>query len=205
MSKGFHSRSPNEFRDYLDTLKKNQKKVFWKQLIVFIDIILIMLIFYVVYQFINPGSMNLGQKSVVENYQGMRLSLTASQIDQYDGALLYLVIDNKSNLTHRIPPPDWKVHFHWNTESGILCDQNKYILLQSPKDVPAHSTTMLELPIPPPTNPNSLDECSKEEFQKRKLFGIGGFKKRVFLLNITIEDKNMEKAEFQVPINPFKL
>jgi hypothetical protein len=204
MAKGFHSRSPNEFKDYLDGLKKDQKKVFWKQLIIFVDIILIMLIFYVVYQFINPGSINLGQKSVVENYQGMRMSLSASQIDQSDGALLYLVVDNKSALVHSIPSPDWKVFFQWNTESGILCDQNEYIPMQSPKKIPPYSSTMLELPIPPPTNPNSLTECSIEEFQKRKLFGIGGFKKKVFHLKITIQDKNMEMAEFQVPINPFK-
>lgn len=202
MGKGYHSKSPEEFREFLEDIKKNQKKAFWKQFIIFVDIIIIMVIFYVVYQIINPGSMNLTQKSVVENFQGMRMSLTASQIHSQDGALLYLVAENKTPDLISIPGENWKIQYKWITEDGVLCSQGNYIFVSQPKPIPPTATALQEILIPPPHPDSSPNPCKREEFTKRKLFGIGSFQKRILKLKVLLND-NSHTEEFEIEINPF--
>ncbi len=54
MSGGYHSRSPEEFRDYLDKIKADKGKRNVKNFIIFVDIILLLVVFYMASRFMNP-------------------------------------------------------------------------------------------------------------------------------------------------------
>ncbi|MCC5815838.1 MAG: hypothetical protein JJT78_13880 [Leptospira sp.] len=209
MAKGYHSRSPEEFQEYLESIKRKPRSAFWKQFIIFVDIIIIMVIFYLVYQFINPGSMNLSQKSIVEDFQGLRLSLSASQISANDGAVLYLVLDNKTKQLKTIPGENWKFQYTWMTENHDNCGGGEFTFSQKPQAIPPESTALLEIPLPPPSQAVKIEGCKKEHFTERKLFGLGSFKKRILILETNLlqkssENKSVDEAKFSISLNPYK-
>lgn len=202
MGKGFHSRSPEEFREYLDSLQKNQKKTFWKQLIIFVDIVLLLLIFFFVYQYIQPGSFSQSQKITVDNFQGLKLGLSASQIGSYNGAFLFLVLDNQSGIDQNLPSPDWTLTYAWRTPDDRLCEERPFQWQTPSRLVTPNTVLVLEIPLPPPQNPE-LPDCQESQFTGRNWFGIGSLKKRVLHLHLHLRNALGETATFELPLNPY--
>lgn len=202
MAKGYHSRSPEEFREYLESIKKDNKKAFWKQFIIFVDIIIIMVIFYMVYQYINPAAMTTNPGSVVENFEGGRIRLTASQIHSGSEVKLYMTADNKTKGLYRLPGDDWSLDYVWKTESGIVCSRGNKKWERKGEPIPPESNGLLEIFLPTPDPNSSIPGCSKEHFTEKKLFGIGSFKKRILELELILQSKR-DQGRFSIGMNPY--
>jgi hypothetical protein len=201
MGRGYHSRSPEEFREYLDSIRNNQKKRNWKHIIILIDIIIILFIFYFVYRYLNPSSLN---PKAAQSYQteSLRVSVTASQSSGGDGALLFLLAENLSNSEVLVPNKDWKFQSEWLSPFGVLCDKRILVQSRAPISIPANSTAVWEIPVPPPSQ-TTEDSCKKSSFTERPRYGLDSFRKRTLVLRLQITNEKSELWEFDLNLNPY--
>ncbi|WCL48094.1 hypothetical protein [Leptospira sp. GIMC2001] len=208
MAKGYHSRSPEEFREHLKSLEKTSRKKNWKQIIILIDIFLLLLVFYFIYLNLNPGSLNLGSKAKVENFHGLNLTLSSSQISNSSVVLLYLLVDNQTDNPISIPEDDWNFIYEWRTVDGEVCESGNYKSTNN-YSVQSKSQWIMEIPLHKPTNPNEIKGCSPVAFNEKKRFGLGFLQNQHLYLDFRIRKNSKDdmkarnQAEFLIQLNPF--
>lgn len=204
MAKGYHSRSPEEFKEYLKNLQNSKRKKNWKQIVIFIDIILLMLIFYFVYQNINPGILNSSTRSDFVSWNQLKLSLSASQYNTSANTLTYLLVENPTNAAFEFPESDLEYAYYWKTEKRETCKFSQYKIELAKRSIPAHTSTVIEIPIPSPESNSQIPECNKEYLAKKSKFGIGALKSKVLLLGFIIKDPKEQEIVLEIPWNPYR-
>lgn len=204
MAKGYHSKSPEEFKEFIRNLNQSSKKKNWKQLIIFLDIILLMLIFYFVYQNVNPGVMNIASTSNSVQWKKLKLSLSASLIHSPSQAMLYLLVQNATNESIEFPGKGLQFSYTWKTEKSEICSSSNYDYRMETRTIHPNTSTAIELPIPAPQPHPSIQECNQEYLTKKSRFGIGSLKSKVMILTIKIQDDKNQFVELSLPNNPFR-
>jgi len=141
MGQGYHSRSPEEFREYLKSIGKEKSKRKWRQIIILIDIFLLMFVAYLVFRSLNPGSFQdptISTKQVVDGFP-MYLSLSREPDEQYQGYFLFI----ENNLANEIivPNKNWSGEFRVLTKDGMVCFSEPTTWEQ--KKIPANSKGFL--------------------------------------------------------------
>ncbi len=204
MGQGYHSRSPEEFREYLDRLKRENRSPNRRQLIILIDILLLVVIFYLVHYLLSSGSVNVGAKSTVENFNHHRLTVRASQVYKEEGALLYLIAENRSDILSR-SASSWLLRYEWRTGEDQICSSKELEFSSFAKPIPPHSSEIMEIPIPPPStsDPRNIEKCLPTYFRNRGRFGLNSFEKRILYLVLVFTDTKGDRAEFRLPVNPY--
>ncbi len=204
MAKGYHSKSPEEFKEYIRNLNQTNKKKNWKQLIIFLDIILLMLIFYFVYQNVNPGVMNIASTSNSVQWKSLKLSLSASQVHSPSQAMLYLLVQNTSDSPILFPDKGNQFSYIWKTEKSEICSSSNYDYGMGSRTILPNTSTAIELPIPAPQPHPSLQECNVEYLTKKSRFGLGSLKSKVLILTIKITNEKGDSVDLSLPNNPFR-
>ncbi|MDX1957444.1 MAG: hypothetical protein SFU98_02670 [Leptospiraceae bacterium] len=117
MSKGYHSRSPDEFKKYLQELSGGDKKKNWKQFILFLDVLLLLFVFYLASKALNPGSDIKFQPSERVMIEDVEYYFVRSESMLKDELTYFLFTTTKKEKKL----PDRKASLSFVTESGLVC------------------------------------------------------------------------------------
>jgi len=121
LAKGYHSKSPDEFREYLKSLEKNKSKLKWRQIVLLLDVVLLIFVVYLVFRELNPGSFQdptMSTKQTVDGHSAY-LSLSREPDTSFQGYFLFL--ENHTDNEILFPKTNWKSEFRILTKEGILC------------------------------------------------------------------------------------
>lgn len=164
MGKGYHSRSPEEFREYLKNIGKTTKKSRYRQFVLILDLVLIILIFYIGFRALNPGTFGdrtQSEKQIVDGHSTY-LSLSREEDDLYQGYFLF--IDNNTSKPMSVPLEDWKAEFRIKTKTGVLCFSEP--ILWEKRQIPRESKGFLYHSISKNKLRELLPDCRKEVFDE---------------------------------------
>ncbi len=129
MANGYHSRSPEEFRQYVKSLNKDSKTKTWRNVLIFIDILLLLLVLYMASKKINP-SVNLNYKSsnrIINNE--MQIYASKSSNSPPDSVGYFLFVANKSSVEKTFGR-DLKIILSVQSETGTICHKKEFILTE---------------------------------------------------------------------------
>ncbi|MCE9499350.1 MAG: hypothetical protein K8R21_02430 [Leptospira sp.] len=122
MSKGgYHSRSPEELREYLSGLKKKDKKRNWIQILILVDILILMFVLYFVFKNMNPGSGTTLKTSNHINLNELELYYTRSRESEPDSISYFLFFKNNDNRDTKISGNDIRGIFRLETDKNLKC------------------------------------------------------------------------------------
>ncbi len=125
MAKGYHSRSPEELKEYLGKVNKPQKKKRWVQIVMYIDIFILMVVFYFVAKNSNPLIGNDSKKSAKIDYKNFQIYLEKSSDFEKENANYFLVVKNVSDKNQTFPiNKDMQFEYKILSDSGIVCTRN---------------------------------------------------------------------------------
>lgn len=164
MGKGYHSRSPEEFREYLRNIGKSAKKSRYRQFVLIFDLVLIILIFYIGFRALNPGTFGdrtQSEKQIVDGHSSY-LSLSREEDNLYQGYFLF--IDNNTTKPISVPFTEWKAEFRIKTRSGILC-YNEPIVWEK-RQIPSEAKGFLYHSVSKKKLKELLPDCRKEIFDE---------------------------------------
>ncbi|MCG6145388.1 hypothetical protein ND856_10305 [Leptospira bandrabouensis] len=164
MGKGYHSRSPEEFREYLKQIGDKNKKTRWRQIVLLIDLVLVVLIFYIGFRALNPGSFQnrtQSDKQIVDGYPTY-LSLSREEDDKFQGYFLF--IENNTKLPIEFPNPKWKSEFRIKTRLGILCFQED--IHWENRTIPPNANGFLYHSVSKEKWKGLVSDCRKEIFDE---------------------------------------
>lgn len=132
MGNGYHSRSPEELRKYLESLNLKPNKKPWMHYIIFANIIGVLFVIFVIIQ---DKSLGLGFSFKASN------KIQVSELESYfvmtnesnvDSVTYFLFVQNQSHTESIFPKEDMKVLFTLTTDEKEECLQ-KLIDLQTKK------------------------------------------------------------------------
>ncbi|TGM56874.1 hypothetical protein [Leptospira vanthielii] len=164
MGKGYHSRSPEEFREYLKQIGDKNKKTRWRQVVLLIDLVLVVLIFYIGFRALNPGSFQnrtQSDKQIVDGYPTY-LSLSREEDDLFQGYFLF--IENGTKTEIQVPNPNWKSEFRIQTRQGILCFKEE--IQWETRTIPAQANGFLYYSVSKKKWKDLVVDCRKEIFDE---------------------------------------
>ncbi|ABZ93980.1 Hypothetical protein LBF_1467 [Leptospira biflexa serovar Patoc strain 'Patoc 1 (Ames)'] len=164
MGKGYHSRSPEEFRDYLKQIGDKHKRTRWRQIVLFIDLVLVILIFYIGFKALNPGNFQnptQSDKQIVDGYPTY-LSVSREEDPTYQGYFLFIENQTKTNL--KVPSPEWKSEFRIKTRNGILCYSEPIVWEE--RTIPSEANGFLYHSISKEKWKALIPDCRKEIFDE---------------------------------------
>ena len=194
MANGYHSRSPEEFKEYVKSLNKDSKTKSWRNVLIFIDILLLLLVLYMASKKINP-SVNINYKSSSRiNLNSLQLYLTKSNISPPDSVGYFLFVANKSN-TEKSFGKDLKLGLQVKSETGMECLKKEFLLTEK-KINPGISENFSFFfeKIPELDLPDDCKSVYKKPAFPRTIDTI--FKKKYRIDTILlIEEKNGDKKE----------
>ncbi|MGV3666600.1 MAG: hypothetical protein ACO1NV_10735 [Leptospira bouyouniensis] len=203
MGKGYHSRSPEEFRDYLKQIGDKHKKTRWRQIVLFIDLILVILIFYIGFKALNPGNFQnptQSEKQIVDGFPTY-LSLSREEDEKFQGYFLFIENNTKNQI--QIPNPKWKSEFRIKTKQGVLCFQEE--IFWEKRIIPANANGFLYHSVSKDKWKSLVADCRKEIFDEEasifrsKFRSLDlGFYAQVFIHS---EDRTYT---FQIKQKPYK-
>ncbi|MBE7411247.1 MAG: hypothetical protein L6Q54_00680 [Leptospiraceae bacterium] len=121
MAKGYHSRSPEELKDFLKKVNQPVKKRRWVQIILYIDIFVLMIVFYFVAKNINPSLDYLGQKTEKIKEGDFQIYLEKSKETEKESANYFLFVKNTGNQIENFPPKDYIFDYRIKSSKGITC------------------------------------------------------------------------------------
>ncbi|MGJ4746769.1 hypothetical protein ACQV5M_10465 [Leptospira sp. SA-E8] len=190
MSKGYHSRSPEEFQDFLRKSRDAGKSKNRSKLILFFDVILLLFIFSVVAKLLNPLAFS-GQtesKEISSGFVSYRLS--SSKENPKEFPIFFLFLKNKGTDSLSFPNAEDKIRVFM--KSGDLnCLEDSWTLTS--KNLEPGSTNFFRYEIPPHLLSNLPPECKTQE--KSVLNNITGVfqggKKRSFHAEILRKNENI--------------
>lgn len=125
MSKGYHSRSPEELRNYLDSWKNKGRKKNWRNILVFLDILLLMFVFYLVSKkFGTAGEYRKSSEKKI--FESMEWQLTRSNTVISEQIGYFLFAKNLSRSA--VEPEKLKAVLTLKSETGLVCRSETYVL-----------------------------------------------------------------------------
>jgi hypothetical protein len=154
MSK-YHSRSPEEFRRYLDNLSQSSKTRSWKNLIYFIDLALLIFIFYMVSKIINPAIDIQLKSSTKANIDKLEIYFAKSNIIDKDLSNYFLFIKNNENKIFEFK--ETKAIFYLLNEMGEECLKKEINFFK--KNIPPNSLESISFSIPKVKKENLPKNC----------------------------------------------
>jgi hypothetical protein len=175
----YHSRSPEEFKNYFQNLHKNPKKKKWRNLLLFIDILLLMFVFYLVSKAINPASEITQKLSNRMNYNDLELYYTKSKTSNQNEVLYFLFIKNNSNNTIKFGD-NAIVKYSMISENNEICF-NKEIKLGS-TNISPNNLQSITLSFPKLAENQLSDDCKniyKTPAFPRTIYNINKKKNRM--------------------------
>ncbi len=204
MGKGYHSRSPEEFREYLKSIGKENSKKKWRQFIILIDIFLLMIVAYLVFRSLNPGSFQdptISTKQIVDSFP-IYLSLSREPDESYQGYFLF--IENNSDAPIKVPLTNWKSEFRILTKDGLFCFAEA--LKFEEKIIPSRSKGFLYYSLSLAKLKDLEPNCRTEVFDEDYSFFRSKFK------NLTLNFHSQillttptEKKIFQIKQKPYRI
>lgn len=203
MGRGYHSKSPEEFREYLKKIGESKKQNRWRQFVLIFDLVLIILIFYLGFKALNPGSFadrTQSEKQIIDGYSAY-LSLSREEDELYQGYFLF--IDNNSTKPLLVPLTTWKTEFRIKTRSGILCYSEE--VKWENRQIPGESKGFLYHSISKKKLKDLLPDCRKEIFDEEYSF----FRSRYRALDLgfysqMIIESSDKKYNFSIKQKPFR-
>ena len=172
MSKGYHSRSPEEFQEYLKKLQQRPGKKGWSQLIILADIVILVFVFYLVsksmMQTSEDRSMLVSNKF---NTDGLVYYFSRGEDNSAITSQYFLFIRNNS-LNNFIFPANFNTEFRIETEDGMVCASNNIAFKE--KTVPAGETVFLPFEIDKSVLDGSPPQC-KSIYKSASERGIQNF------------------------------
>ncbi|MCX7999657.1 MAG: hypothetical protein N3A69_12020, partial [Leptospiraceae bacterium] len=154
MSK-YYSRTPEEFRKYLDSLRKSDSKRNWRNLIYFIDLALLMFVFFMISKLLNPAlDVNL-KSSTKEKISSSEIYFAKTNLHEKDIATYYLFIKNLG--TSHFYFPETSAEFWIANELGEIC-YKKNLNFPS-KDIPPNTIDSIAFKVPKISKDNLKENC----------------------------------------------
>ncbi|MEM7184953.1 MAG: hypothetical protein AAF518_28930, partial [Spirochaetota bacterium] len=96
MARGYHSRSPEEFREFLDSLNQQNKKKTWRNIVIFLDIIILCVVFAIAVKFLNPGRVSNRSNKVRSANVQMYMTRSSQAIGKQQVSY-FLMVENLSS------------------------------------------------------------------------------------------------------------
>jgi len=204
MAKGYHSRSPEELREYLNKVNRPQKKRRWIQIILYIDIFILMIVFYFVAKNSDPTLGHTGSKSkkIVEN--GFQIYLEKSEQHDKENANYFVFVKNLTGNARIFPEsPSDKFEYKIKSPSGLTCvsdtlDFDKKNIKPNETEFFSFSISKKKIREMPPECIDSLTSTSRgfsNFFSAKKGLGIFSFSKNGKDTEILLENDTLEKTE----------
>jgi len=194
MANGYHSRSPEEFREYVKSLNKDSRTKSWRNVLIFIDILLLLLVLYMASKKINP-SVNINYKSSSRiTVNSLQLNFTKSNTAPLDSVGYFLFVSNKSK-TEKLFGRDLKISLQVKSETGKECFTKNFLFTEK-KINPGISENFSFFfeKIPELDLPDECKSVYKKPAFPRTIDTI--FKKKYRIDTILfIEERNGEKKE----------
>ncbi len=125
MSKGYHSRSPEELRAYLDRWKNKDRKKSWRNILIFLDLLLLMFVFYLVSKKLGSGGeyRKSSEKKIFESIE-WQLTRSNTVISEQLGYFLFA-----KNLKNEVIIPDkLNAVLTLKSETGLICRTETFVL-----------------------------------------------------------------------------
>lgn len=126
MGSGYHSRSPEELRQYLESLNLKSKKKPWMQYIIFANIIGILFVMFVIFQ---DKSLGLGSSFKASNkiqLEDLESYFTRSNESTQESVTYFLFVKNIStSQENTFPKQNMQILFTLTTEEKEECLQKK--------------------------------------------------------------------------------
>ncbi len=204
MAKGYHSRSPEELREFLNKVNRPQKKRRWIQIVLYIDIFILMVVFYFVAKNSDPSLGHIGKKSnkVIENQ--FQIYFEKSKEDEKDSANYFLFVKNQSDKTLVFPENlAQKFEYKIKSSKGLVCVSNN--LNFDKKSIGPNETEFFPFSISkknfqelPKDCMESLTEASRgfrKFFPSKKSLGVFSITKENKYTEILLENDTLEKIE----------
>jgi hypothetical protein len=152
MSK-YHSRSPDEFKKYIEGLSATPKKRNWRNIIYFVDILLLMFVFYMVSKLLNPAMDIQLRASTRLNLNGLEFYFAKSNTIEKDLSNYFFFIKNTEDKEREFKGA--KGLYVLINELGEECFQ---------REISFH--TKLVPPTQLQSIPFSIPKISKDRFSK---------------------------------------
>lgn len=154
MSK-YYSRTPEEFRKYLDSLKKSDKKRNWRNLIYFIDLALLMFVFFMISKLLNPALDINMKSSTKEKLLNTEIYFAKTNQSEKDVATYFLFFKNSGSSSFNFL--ETPAEFWISNELGELCYRKSLNL--PPKNISPNSIESIIFTIPKISKENLNENC----------------------------------------------
>jgi len=194
MGQGYHSRSPEEFRKYLADLNSSPKTKSWRNVLIFIDVLLLLLVLYMASKKLNP-SVGMSLKSSPKlNIGGLQIYITKSNNPPPDSIAYFLFVANKSSKEQNFGR-DILLKLSTRTETGKECLYKEFQLVDkkiNPGISESFSFFFEKIPE------SELDEECKNVYKKPAFpRTLDTFLKKKYRVDTVVyfEDKNGDKKE----------
>lgn len=194
MGHGYHSRSPEEFKKYLSELNTPSKAKSWRNILIIIDILLLLLVLYMASKKLNPAVGVSFKTSPKVSIGELQLYITKSNTPPPDSVSYFLFVANKS--TH---PEDFGkdilLKVSTRTETGKECLYKEFQLVDkriNPGISESFSFFFEKIPE------NALEEECKSVYKKPPFpRTLDTFLKKKYRVDTVVyfEDKNGDKKE----------
>ncbi|TGK17170.1 hypothetical protein EHO61_12150 [Leptospira fluminis] len=126
MAKGYHSRSPEEFREFLKQVQKKGKERSRTKFILFLDLILLLFIFAVVARLINPLAFTGRKESKPTQDSEIRILVSADREGGKEVPVFFLFMTNSSGKEIRYPDRQTEFIGKISTSSGLSCLEEEW-------------------------------------------------------------------------------
>lgn len=121
MAKGYHSRSPEEFRSYLDEIRKRNKKRNWKNILL-IDVIILAFVFYLANRALNPSfELSAKKSNKVQHDSGFEIYFTRSTETSQKQVSYFLMSTNQTFQEKTFPDDNLEIDFTVLSREGSVC------------------------------------------------------------------------------------
>lgn len=121
MSKGYHSRSPEEFQEFLKKSREAGKSKNRSKLILFFDVILLLFIFAVVARLLNPLAFTGQTESKEVPWEELQLRVTSSREAGKDLPVFFLFAKNQGKVSREFPSKEESLSLKISAGDGLNC------------------------------------------------------------------------------------
>lgn len=189
MAKGYHSRSPEELKKYLESLNQKSKKRNWIQIFIFIDILIILFAFYHVAKNFSPDFEKPFQPSN-KIISGSNEMYFLKSNESTETVFSYFVfVKNLSEEEKKFPTQKEKIFFSITNQSSENC-LSKEIDFKT-KKISAKQKEFFSFEINE-SEIKEIEEC-KNFFKKQEYRGFGNFfnkKKSNYFTELNLIEEN---------------
>ncbi|TGL59021.1 hypothetical protein [Leptospira sarikeiensis] len=191
MSKGYHSRSPEEFQEFLRKNRQVDKSNNRAKLVLFFDVILLIFIFAVVARILNPLAFSGQSESKEISSQSLSYRLSSSKENSKDFPTFFLFLKNKGTEEVYFPKDKDKIRILVKSGDTLYCFEDTWSI--PPKKLEPGSTHFFRYETSSEVISGLPPECKSAE---RSVWNnisqtFRGGKKRSFRAEILRESENV--------------